>query len=87
LAECGLGNANRKCQASAAELAFGDATADFAVQVAESAEKAAGVQINEAVLPLKQKRLLLMHGRAVRTAAGSPLSLAKIGRQIRFRVM
>jgi hypothetical protein len=59
----------------------------FAVQVAESAEKAAGVRINEAFIPPKQKRLLLMYARAMRTAAGSPLSLAEIDRQIRLRVM
>lgn len=70
---------------SEAVLALGDAVADFAFQVAESAEKAeASYELVQAALPPKQKRSLLMHARAVCTAAGSPLSLAEMDRQIRL---
>lgn len=68
---------------SAALLLLGDALADFAVQVTASAEKAKNnYQIVQAALPARQKRPLLMHARAVCTAAGSPLTLAEMERQI-----
>lgn len=66
-------------------LALGDAIADFAVQVAESAEKAkVNYQNVQAALPARQKRPLLMHARAVCTAAGSSLTLREMERQIRL---
>jgi hypothetical protein len=66
-------------------LALGDAIADLAVQVAESAEKVeASYEVVQAALPPKRKRSLLMHARAVCTAAGSPLSLAEMDRRIRL---
>lgn len=70
---------------SEAVLALGDAIVDFAVQATGAAEKAkANHQIVEAVLPLRQKRPLLMHARAVCTAAGAPLTLLEMERQIRL---
>ena len=66
-------------------LALGDALADFAVQVTDSAEKAEiNYQILQATLPGKEKRPLLMHARAVCTAAASPLTLVEMERQIRL---
>jgi hypothetical protein len=70
---------------SEALQALGKAIADFAVQVTESAEKArTNYQIVQAALPAKVKRPLLMHARAVCTAAASPLTLAEMERQIRL---
>ena len=70
---------------SEALLTLGDAITDFAIQVAESAEKAkTNYQNVQAALPARQKRPLLMHARAVCTAAGSPLTLAEMERQIRL---
>lgn len=70
---------------SEAVLALGDAIADFALQVTGAAEKAkANYQIVETALPARQKRPLLMHARAVCIAAGAPLTLAEMERQIRL---
>jgi hypothetical protein len=70
---------------SEALLTLEDTIADFAVQIAESAEKVkTNYQIVQAALPARQKRPLLMHARAVCAAADSPLSLAEMERQIRL---
>lgn len=70
---------------SEAVLALGDALVDFAVQVTEAVDKAKiNYQIVEAAVPARQKRPLLMHARAVCIAAGSPLALAELERQIRL---
>jgi hypothetical protein len=70
---------------SEALLTLGDAIADFAVQVAESAKKAKiNYQNVQATLPARQKRPLIMHARAVCTAAGSSLTLVEMERQIRL---
>jgi hypothetical protein len=70
---------------SEALLTFGDIIADFAAQVANSAEKAeTSYQIVETTLPPRQKHSLLMHARAVCLAASTPLSLAEMDRQIRL---
>lgn len=72
-------------KSSEAVLALGDAIVDFAVQVTEAVDKAkANYQIVEAAVPARQKRPLLMHARAVCIAAGSPLALAELERQIRL---
>jgi hypothetical protein len=69
---------------SEALLAVGDAIADFALQVAGSAEKAKkSLQSIQAALPAQQKQPLVLHARAVCTAASSPLTLAEIERRIR----
>jgi predicted nucleic acid-binding protein len=65
-------------------LALGDAIADFMVQAAQAAKKAkASCQIVEAALLPAKKRPLRLHARAVCTAAGSPLTLGEMERQIR----
>jgi hypothetical protein len=70
---------------SEALLTLGDAIADFAVQVAESAKKGKiNYQNVQATLPARQKRPLIMHARAVCTAAGSSLTLVEMERQIRL---
>lgn len=70
---------------SEAMSVLGDAIIDFAVQVNRAAERAeANYRIVEAALPERQKRPLLMHARAVCVAAGSPLALAEMERQIRL---
>jgi hypothetical protein len=63
---------------SGAFLTLGDVMGDFAVQVLAATEKTkANYQIVEAALPARQKRPLLMHARAVCTAAAAPQSLAE----------
>ena len=70
---------------SEAVLALGDVLVGFAVQVTEAVDKAkVNYQIVEAAVPARQKRPLLMHARAVCIAAGSPLALAELERQIRL---
>lgn len=72
-------------KSSEAFVAFSDAVADFATQVAESAEKAErNLRTVQQVLPNPKRRTLIMHARAVFALGSTPLTLAELERQIRL---